>query len=77
MFRKFINNYDFDSIDKEIPILNWQCITLRFNQKRSEDLMIDNEKHMMLLIEFLLYEINSVDGCRKSAKNILKNITEG
>ena len=44
MFRKFINDYDFEKDGNEIPILNWQCLTIQFKHKMTEDLVIDNEK---------------------------------
>jgi hypothetical protein len=42
MFRKFINNYNFEKDNKEIPILNWQCLTIRFKDYY-EDLIIEDE----------------------------------
>ena len=44
MFRKFINDYDFEKDNEKLPILNWQCLTINFKKRHVEDLVIENEK---------------------------------
>ena len=77
MFRKFINNYEFEKNGKQIPILNWQCLTIQFKKQHTENLIIENEKQAMMLIEYLLYELNSVDGHKNSAKPKLTKMMSG
>ena len=53
-----------------LPFYCWDCITIS-TYNRDIDLVIKNEKDMMHLVEFLLVSLNSVDGKRDTAMEIL------
>lgn len=67
MLRKHFNSYEVvANEDNELPFYAWQCFTIETKQK-DIDLVIQNDTHLQLLIEFLLYELKSADGMRNSA----------
>ena len=72
MLRKFINSFQFNNLDN-IPFYPWQCITLQFKH-REEAFVIEDEKNAFYMIEYLLYELNSIDGIRDTAVVNLKKI---
>lgn len=51
----------------KLPFYNWQCITLIYTH-RQVDLVIKNEKSMDLLIRFLIWTLNTLDGHRNTAE---------
>ena len=62
MMRKHINSQNFEVEGQlRFPYYSWQCITLKL-KSRCVDLVIEDEDHMMMFIELLLFELDSQDG---------------
>ena len=63
MLRKHLNSIKTEMYDNEdnIPFYAWQCITIQFKH-RDLDLIIRKDKNIRILMKFLMYSINSVDG---------------
>lgn len=72
MLRKHINSMDRESL-KTLPFYCWDCIVLE-KQFRSVDLVIRNELQMMMFLEFLIWELRTIDGKRRSADPMVKKI---
>jgi hypothetical protein len=49
-----------------IPFYSWECITI-IESDREVSLVIRNEKTMELLIKFLIYSINTINGMKNSS----------
>lgn len=69
MLRKHINLMSGDDL-KHLPFFSWNCITIR-TSTRDVDLVIKDEYQMKVLLRFLIYTLNTLDGVRGSAKKIL------
>lgn len=70
MFRKHINSLENEDLNK-VPFYSWNCLTLNL-KNRDIDLVIRDDKDMDKILKFLVYKIQTVDGQRGSAINILK-----
>ena len=57
----------------KIPFLSWNCLTLMLKH-RDVDLVIKNEKHMDRFLKFLIFNMNTVDGNKDSAKGIYEKL---
>lgn len=69
MMRKHINSLDFPSKgNKKLPFYCWECITLQL-PLRDIELVIPDENHMKIVIQYLILQLRSVDGLRNSASN--------
>ena len=55
------------------PFYSWECLTLQL-KNRDVDLVIPKESQMMMLIKYIMYKINSVDGTRNTAEPMFKNL---
>jgi hypothetical protein len=69
MLRKHINSMDRLKIDK-LPFFNWECISIEI-KNRKIDLVIQDIHHMNLLLKFLIYHLETIDGKRYSARPIV------
>lgn len=70
MMRKHINMMDSDQL-KDLPFFSWECLTIQLDH-RDIDLVIRNEEHMDALLRYLIYNMNTIDGVRDSAKGVLE-----
>lgn len=67
MLRKHFCSLNFQAgAELNLPFYNWQCLTLQ-TKTRDIDLVIDSEQHLKIMIEFLLYELNTADSLRDTA----------
>lgn len=74
MMRKHINS--LDNTNRRIvklPFYAWQCITLQMNL-RDVDLVIQEERHMKIFLQFLILSLQTVDGLRSTARPHLNYI---
>ena len=58
---------------KNLPFYCWQCLTIS-TKERDLNLVIKNETDMRYLLEFLIISLQTVDGIRGSAKEVIKTI---
>lgn len=56
---------------KRLPFFSWNCITIK-TRLRDIDLVIKDDLQMKMFIKFLVYSINTLDGNKNSALNLLK-----
>ena len=70
ILRKHINSMDKDE-QKRLPFFSWNCITIK-TRLRDIDLVIKDDLQMKMFIKFLVYSINTLDGNKNSALNLLK-----
>jgi hypothetical protein len=68
IFRKHINSMDrkMTNNEKNFPFLPWECLTIQLSH-RDVDLVIKDEIHMKMLLRFLCYRINTINGDTGSA----------
>ena len=52
---------------EKAPFFAWQCLTLEL-KSRVIDLVIPDEKGMMDLLKLIVWELDTIDGRRSSAK---------
>jgi hypothetical protein len=57
-----------------IPFYSWNCITI-YLWNREVDLVIKNENDLKMLIKYLIYKLQTVDGQRGSALPFLNALT--
>ena len=69
MLRKHINYMDYQALDN-LPLYCWKCITLQL-EHRDLDLIIDDERHMMIFIKFLIFHLKTIDGKKGTGKPYL------
>ena len=69
MLRKHTNFLDKNACSN-LPFYAWQCITI-ITKYREIDLVIQNEEHLILFIKYLIWQLESVDGIKKSARPII------
>lgn len=72
MLRKHINCMNRRKLE-QLPFKSWNCITLRLG-RRDVDLVLKNEAQMSILIKFLVYSLNTMDGIKNSALPVLEMI---
>ena len=72
MLRKHINTVAQKFQKTEIPFYSWECITIQLRH-RDVDLVIPNELHMKMLIQFLVYKLETINGQRGTASRFLVN----
>lgn len=60
MLRKHINSLNEKNL-KNLPFKNWNCITLLLKNK-CIDIVLTNEKHMQVFLQFMIYSIKSLNG---------------
>ena len=60
MLRKHINYMDYQALDN-LPLYCWKCITLQL-EYRDVDLIIEDARHMMIFIKFLIFTLKTIDG---------------
>lgn len=65
---------DFKLPKSKVPFYAWQCITL-LTKDRYVDLVIKEEKSMDLLMRFLAFALNTIDGLKNSAERTLQAAT--
>lgn len=65
MMRKYLNMKQ-PGPDCEHPFMCWQCVTLNF-KVNDIDLVLTKPNQIKLFLEFLIYELHSIDGQRGSA----------
>lgn len=70
MLRKHVNSMSDTS---KLPFYSWECITLQL-KLRDIDIVIENSTHLVLFLEFLMFELQTADGLRNSAKPFIDNI---
>ena len=70
MMRKHFNSMNRTQLDN-LPFYSWECITLKLHN-RDIDLVIRDEKHMQMLLKYLIYKMKTVDGQRDTAVPLLK-----
>ena len=80
MLRKHLNadsapSHEAHAHTKNLPFYSWECLTLRLKNKEI-DLVIEDDKILMILIEFLIYELKTVDGMRDSGNFYLHRTYE-
>ena len=75
MLRKHINTATPAQNLREMPFHSWDCLTLQLPH-RDIDLVIKNEKHMKMLIEFLVHTLKTMDGSKDSALPMLNLMME-
>ena len=66
LYRKHMNYIlpkTFRVHKEEIPFYAWECLTIEMNNRKVA-LVIKKESQMMMLIKFIVYRINSVDGIK-------------
>lgn len=71
MLRKHINSMDRLNIEK-LPFFSWECISLEI-KNRKIDLVIQDMYQMNLLLKYLIYKLETIDGKRYSAKPVLNH----
>jgi hypothetical protein len=57
----------------DLPFYCWECLTIQTNNL-DIDLVIQDQNNMNVLLTFLLYELQSVNGLRSSAIPLYDNI---
>lgn len=76
IYRKHMISMDYDvmkfdnqgpGVKTYFPFFSWQCLTLVFST-RTVDLVVREEKHMDVLVRFLVQALNTIDG-RKGTAN--------
>jgi hypothetical protein len=73
MARKHINSTElkYDPMGKlltKLPFYTWECLSLQTkDRKRTIDLIIPQEHHMMIVLHFLILQMKTVDGVKNSA----------
>ena len=70
MLRKHFNSISVEELE-QAPFYSWETISLQLPH-RDVDLVIQDPKHMSYFLKFIIYEINTINGRRNSALNILK-----
>ena len=65
MLRKYLNMQQ-PSAGNEHPFMCWQCVTLNF-KVNDMDIVLTKPNQIKLFIEFLVYELHTLDGQRGSA----------
>ena len=74
MLRKHFCSLNFEAgAELNLPFYNWQCITLQ-TKNRDIDLVVDSEQHLKILLEFLLYELNTADSLRDTANFVSEGL---
>lgn len=73
MLRKHISSIQSLEKLRNLPFYSWNCLTLQLNH-REVDLVVPDDHHMQALLKFLVYRIQTVDGNRGTAKNVLENL---
>ena len=74
ILRKHICSLEKEDL-KNLPFYSWNCITIK-TTKRDIDLVIKDDQQMKILIKFLVYSINTLDGHKNSALPLLKICNE-
>ena len=69
MLRKHINSLPRAKL-KDLPFYSWNCLTLQL-EHRDVDLVIRDEKHMRMILKFLSYKLNTINGQKGSADKLL------
>tara|TARA_B110000285_G_C14824999_1_gene468267 strand:- start:153 stop:368 length:216 start_codon:yes stop_codon:yes gene_type:complete len=68
MLRVHINSIPIHHIKKGImPFYSWECITLEMDTK-NVDLVVKDEKEMMILITLIIQSINTRNNYKGTAK---------
>ena len=70
MLRKHTNFLD-KAACSNLPFYAWQCITV-ITKSREIDLVIQNEEHLFLFLRYLIWQLETVDGIKKSARPIME-----
>ena len=68
LFRKHMNTIPprkYRVLGNDVPFYAWQCLTLQMHN-RDINLIIKNERHMIMFIKYICYQINSINGQRDS-----------
>ena len=52
--------------EKNYPFFPWECITIQLKH-RDIDLVIKDEHHMRMVLRYLIYTLNSIDGNKDSS----------
>ena len=67
MMRKHINSLDTTKGKKvKLPFYAWQCLTIQLKH-RNVDLVVEEDRHMKIILQFLILSLQTVDGVRHSA----------
>lgn len=74
MLRKHINSLTRDQL-KNIPFYSWNCITLKL-RRRDVDLVIKDDKQMLIFLKFLIYSLKTLNGVKDSAQDLLHWLNE-
>ena len=72
MLRKHINSMDRLKLDS-LPFFNWECISIEI-KNRKIDLVVRDTHQMNLLLKFLIYHLETIDGKRYSARPVLAGL---
>ena len=72
MLRKHINSMDRVKIE-QLPFFSWECISIEIKDRKI-DLVIRDENHMNLLLKFLIYHLETIDGKRHSARPVIAGL---
>ena len=74
LMRKHINRMEPNQ-HLDLPFYCWECITIQTN-KKSINLVIRDQKEMTKLLEFLIYQLKTVDGFRGTGDTYIKEARE-
>ena len=73
LLRKHVNSIQRKTQLEKLPFQAWNCITLHLPH-REVDLVLPSEQDMIILIKFLVYRLETIDGQRGTAIPILKHL---
>lgn len=65
MLRKHINSGNIVDLNKQ-SFYCWECLTIS-TKKKDLDIIIQNEECMNMVLKFLIYKTNTLDGMPGSA----------
>lgn len=71
VMRKHMNLKTIPDMAK-VPFLAWNCLSLQIKKRGDVYLIIKNERVMDYFIKFLIYSLETIDGNRGTATQIIK-----
>lgn len=72
MMRKHISLMNRRQLSNQLPFYAWDCITLSLRSGEDVYLLIKDEKDMTTFLKFLIYQMETIDGRRGSAKPFIQ-----
>lgn len=75
LYRKHIITMESMENKKKLPFFAWECITLHL-KNRDVDLVIKKQEDMDMFLQFLIYQMNTINGIKNSSLKLQKLVNK-